>query len=184
MKIFKFFKREKKKPEQLIKEFEIGRSMLMKRVREISDKLRKEGYKVLELIPIIVSVGKADPKSPFGIVMVVTNELYNKFNEYADMGTYGNNFLNMFHVGDYSFLLIVAKDDEKRLAICYPTAFRKKHVKKIQGKDIIYIYIVNGETSKYTLIYFPNVRWGVTPKSEIELKESEIKNEPPSTMYR
>ncbi|RLG59279.1 hypothetical protein DRN86_04485 [Candidatus Geothermarchaeota archaeon] len=182
MKIFnRLFGRKKKTPEQLIREFETGRSILMNKVKEIASELRSRGYDVLELIPLLVSVGQAE-KSPFGIMMVVTSELYQKFNEFADRGKYGNNYLRMFHVGDYTFMLIVARDDERKLAICYPSAFRRKHVKKIQGKDTLYLYIIDGQTSKYTLIYFPNVKWGEVPKEDIGGETG--KSRPPPTMYR
>ncbi|RLE53777.1 MAG: hypothetical protein DRJ26_02950 [Candidatus Methanomethylicota archaeon] len=184
MRIFKFFRKEKKKPEQLIREFEIGRRALLQKVKEVCDDLRSKGYNVLELIPLIASVGKAEKKKPFGIMLVVTSELFKKFHEYVDMGEYSNNQLKMFYVGDYAFLLITARDDNKKLAICYSTAFRRKHVKKIQGKDTLYIYIIDGQTSKYSLIYFKNVRWGVAPEVTEDTLKSQSKNEkPPSTPY-
>ncbi|MCS7365700.1 MAG: hypothetical protein NDF54_09710 [archaeon GB-1867-035] len=185
MGIFGRFRRKKIEPEKLIKDFEVGRQILLKKTHEIADELKKQGYSVLEMIPLLVSVGKADKDSPFGIMIVVTSDIFRKFHEYVDKGKYSNNKLNMFYMGEYSFLLIVARDDDKKLAICYPTAFRKKHVGKLKGKNIIYIYIIDAQTSKYTLIYFPNVVWGVEKKSEINITEESKKNsEPPKTLYR
>ncbi len=181
MRIFKFFRKEKKSPEQLVKEFEIGRKALLQKVREVSSDLRSKGYRVLELIPLIASVGKAEKKKPFGLMLVVPTELFRKFHEYADMGKYSNNQLSMFFVGDYAFLLITARDDKKKLAICYSSAFRKKHVKKIRSMDTIYVYIIDGQTSKYTLIYFPNVKWEAPKALKSGFEEKSKSEKRPST---
>lgn len=186
MGIFGRFRKKKIEPEKLIKDFEIGRQILLKKTHEIANELKSKGYSVLEMIPLLVSVGKADKKSPFGIMIIVTNEIFKKFHEYADKGVYSNNQLSMFFMGEYSFLLIVARDDNKKLAICYPTAFRKKHADKLKSRDTIYIYIIDAQTQKYTLIYFPKVIWSVERRAEINVGRKSEKNssEPPKTLYR
>ncbi|HDO20391.1 MAG: hypothetical protein NDF53_03265 [archaeon GB-1867-097] len=185
MSIFRRFLRRERKvnPKEMIKNFEIGRQMLMNKARETCEELRKKGYRVLEITPLLVSVGKAEKDTPFGIMLLVNDEMFKKFHTYLDMGTYANNQLNLFSVGEYSFLLVTARDDERKVAICYPSAFRKKHVKKIQSGDKVYFYIINGQTNKFTLIYFPNVKWeDKTKEIKGEIKQS--RDKPPSTLYR
>lgn len=186
MGILNRFRRKKIEPEKQIRDFEVGRRILLRKTHEIADELKKQGYSVLEIIPLLVSVGKADKESPFGIMITVTNEIFRKFHEYADKGVYSNNQLSMFHMGEYSFLLIVARDDNKKLAICYPAAFRKKHASKLQDKNTIYMYIIDVQSQKYTLIYFPDVVWKTEKKVETKMGErtEEYNKEPPKTMYR
>jgi hypothetical protein len=79
--------------------------------------------------------------------------------------------------------MAVAMDEERKKAIIYPSAFRRNRLSDIQKDTTLYIYVIDAEAQKYTLIYIPNIKWG-EPKKIEEKKISGSSGEPPPTLYR
>lgn len=184
MSIFgRFLRRKKVDAKQMIKDFEIGRYTLIQQVKEKSDSLKKDGYNVLEINPLLVSVGKADEKSPLGVIIATDTNTFTEFHKYLDGGKYGKSEISIFEIGEYAFLMAISMDEDKKMAIIYPSALRKEKLNEIQKETTLYIYILSTETQKYTLIYIPNIKWSEPTK--IERKSSKEKSKEPSpTMYR
>jgi len=178
-----FHRKKKIEPQKMIQDFEIGRYTLIQQIKGKAEELKKAGYDVLEINPIVVSVGKADEQSPFGIVISTDSNTFNEFHKYIDAGKYGRNEINIFTIGEYAFLMAVAMDEERKKAIIYPSAFRKHRLSDIQKDATLYIYIVDAAAQKYTLIYIPNIKWGEPRKIE-EMKISKGGEGPPPTLYR
>jgi hypothetical protein len=178
-----FHRKKKVEPQKMIQDFEIGRYTLIQQVKGKVEELKKAGYDVLEINPLVVSVGKADEKSPFGIVISTDSNTFNEFHKYIDTGKYGRNEINIFTIGEYAFLMAVAMDEERKKAIIYPSAFRRNRLSDIQKDTTLYIYVIDAEAQKYTLIYIPNIKWG-EPKKIEEKKISRGSGEPPPTLYR
>ena len=179
----RIFRRKKVEPKEMINDFEIGKNVLIQQTRKAAEEMKKEGYDILEVTPLLISVGRAEKTTPLGIILVVDQNIFQRFHKYLDKGKYGKNLLQLFHKGEYSFLLIIAKDEEKKIAIIYPTAFRRKHLNEIKSKDRIYIYILNAQTQKYTLVYVPKIKWRKS-EDKIEYNEKNKEDKPPSTLYR
>jgi len=185
MSIFRrIFPKRKTDAEKMIRDFEIGRYTLLQQVQEKSSKLRNEGYKVLTINPLVVTTGKANEESPFGIIISTDNNTFTEFHKYVDEGKYSRNEINVFTIGEYAFLMATSIDDEKKMAIIYPSAFRKNRLEEIQKNTTLYIYILSVEQQKYTLIYIPNIKWSEPQKIETKNLTSEKGKEPPSTLYR
>ncbi|MCX8168772.1 MAG: hypothetical protein N3E39_00890 [Candidatus Methanomethylicia archaeon] len=186
MSIFKkFFKKKVKVDAQkMIKDFEIGRYTLLQHVNNKMEKLKKEGYNVLTVNPVLVSVGKANEESPYGVIISTDNNTFNEFHKYIDIGKYEKSEINMFIIGEYIFMMAVSMDNEKKLAIIYPSAFRKEKFEEIQKSTTLYIYVLSIESQKYTLVYIPNIKWSEPKSMEGTLIKSGESKSPPPTLYR
>ncbi|MEM0084651.1 MAG: hypothetical protein QW743_04595 [Candidatus Methanomethylicia archaeon] len=179
-----FHRKKKIDAQKMIKDFELGRYMLIKQVQEKNEALKKDGYSILTVNPILVSTGRADENSPFGIMISTDNNTFTEFHKYLDMGKYGKNEINVFTVGEYAFLMAIAMDEEKKMAIIYPSAFRREKLEEIQKDTTLYIYVVSVEQQKYTLVYIPNIKWGEPQKIEEKTFRSDEGKTPPPSLYR